>query len=107
MAQRTCYAMSGTDVAYAATRPYGTLLGTDCRANGLRACYAMSGTDVAYSSTGLCDSGSDAVEVHRGVLTPPYYLLPTTYYLLPTTYYLPPTAYCISCHAYALTGTRR
>eukprot|EP00961_Rhodomonas_salina_P132036 1777522-Rhodomonas_salina.1 len=37
---RACYAMSGTDLGYAAI--------------GLRACYAMSGTDLAYATIGLC-----------------------------------------------------
>eukprot|EP00961_Rhodomonas_salina_P301921 3940659-Rhodomonas_salina.3 len=34
---RTCYAMSGTDTAYAAV--------------GLCTCYALSGTDIAYAAT--------------------------------------------------------
>eukprot|EP00961_Rhodomonas_salina_P101176 1361791-Rhodomonas_salina.8 len=38
---RSCYAMSGTDLTYAA-------ISSICC---LRACYALSGTDVAYAAT--------------------------------------------------------
>eukprot|EP00961_Rhodomonas_salina_P264946 3581658-Rhodomonas_salina.2 len=54
MSLRTCYAMSGTDLAYAATglrAPYA-VCGTDLghAAIGLRPCYAMASTDTLLSA---------------------------------------------------------
>eukprot|EP00961_Rhodomonas_salina_P043609 586232-Rhodomonas_salina.3 len=54
----SCYAVSGTDVAYGATRirVYRVPIRSDMRGGWaivLRACYAMSSTDVAYGVIGL------------------------------------------------------
>eukprot|EP00961_Rhodomonas_salina_P010310 138426-Rhodomonas_salina.1 len=49
---RACYAVSGTDLAYALLPPYYAVRSTDI-AISLRACCAMSGTDLAYRAIGL------------------------------------------------------
>eukprot|EP00961_Rhodomonas_salina_P081115 1090819-Rhodomonas_salina.2 len=52
---RTCYAMSGTDIAYQ-DRVWTCCRSLDAVCDGvnsaisLRACYAMSGTDIAYAA---------------------------------------------------------
>eukprot|EP00961_Rhodomonas_salina_P296596 3936491-Rhodomonas_salina.5 len=45
---RACYALSGTDIAYATTRP---LLPPRMVPTSLCRCYVISGTDLAYADT--------------------------------------------------------
>eukprot|EP00961_Rhodomonas_salina_P259433 3505334-Rhodomonas_salina.1 len=49
-----CYAMRGTEIAYAATRRRRDDFTTRRCAISLRACYAMSGTDISYGGARLC-----------------------------------------------------